>query len=117
MLTNGSHGHWRTKDTAKKRYWDLCDSHRQVGLIPNPPARPLERVRIASVMHLGNQMDDDNAMARHKWLIDWLRREKYIANDRKHNVVWAGLPEQRVKRRVQYRIVLTLTPIEDAEAA
>ncbi len=62
-------------------------------------------------MYLGGAMDDDNAMARHKPLLDWLKTRGYIADDRKKNIVWEGLPEQIVKRDGNYRIELTITPL------
>jgi hypothetical protein len=52
-------------------------------------------------------MDADNAMARHKWVIDWLQKAGYIVNDR--YAKWTDLPTQVVKQGQEYRIELTLT--------
>jgi hypothetical protein len=103
--------HWRAAEGRKKAYWKVLNGLYVSGALPRRPESPYERVRIASVMHLGAHMDDDNALARHKFLLDWLRHAKYIADDRKRNIEWAGLPEQVVKRGVSYRIVLTITPL------
>ncbi len=109
--------HWRVKQKAKKAYWDhlnilaTCrvvfgpDLHR----IPPAPVAPFARARIASLMFVGAKMDADNAMARHKWALDWLQGAGYIANDR--NLEWVGVPEQVVKRDGNYRLVLTLTEL------
>jgi hypothetical protein len=37
----------------------------------------------------------------------------YIAGDRRKNLRWEAFPEQVVKRDGNYRLVLTLTPIEE----
>jgi hypothetical protein len=59
-------------------------------------------------MILGNRMDADNAVARHKWLLDWLESRGYIANDQR--LEWAAFPAQTVRRSIQPKIVLELTP-------
>ena len=78
-------------------------------MIPSPPKLPFQKVQIRSVMQLGNHMDDDNAMARHKPLLDWLKTRGYIADDRRSVLRWEGFPEQIVKRNGRYSIILTLT--------
>lgn len=112
-VTNRRTGNgWRTVYAEKLRYAKACDELQRAGLIPPPPRAPFARATIASVMHLGHAMDDDNAMVRHKVSIDWLKTRGYIADDRKKCLQWAGLPEQIVKRNGNYRLVLTLTPVE-----
>ena len=103
--------HWRSTERRKKAYWELCDLHLALGLLPDPPATPFQRAHISSVMHLGGQMDTDNAMGRHKYAVDWLKRAGYIADDRRKNLHWTAFPEQVVKRTGEYWLVLTLTPI------
>lgn len=115
--------HWRQFHREKKSYLGLLDSLQGVGgilgmqgghvevRIPVPPLQPFASVSIRSVMYLGGAMDDDNAMARHKPLLDWLKTRGYLVDDRKKNIVWEGLPEQVVKRDGNYRIELTLTPL------
>lgn len=111
-VTNRRTGNgWRTVHAEKLRYAAACDALQGAGLIPPPPRTPFARATIASVMHLGHAMDDDNALVRHKVSIDWLRTRGYIADDRKKCLQWAGLPEQIVKRDGNYRLVLTLTPL------
>lgn len=57
-------------------------------------------------------MDDDNAIARHKPLLDWLKKRRYIVDDRRSRLRWESLPDQVVKRDGNYRIVLILTPVD-----
>lgn len=111
--TNKASGrsHWRYVYSAKKKYQRQLDELQQAGLIALPPAEPIARVKVKSVMHLGNHMDDDNAIARHKVLIDWLKTRGYIVDDRRKNLQWESLPNQIVRRNGDYRIELTITPI------
>ncbi len=110
--SNGSHGSWGARYSQKQRYWKECDVRQGAGLIPPPPAKPLSKASISSVMYLGGAMDDDNAMRRHKWVLDWLKTRGYIVDDRRKNLTWQSFPEQHVARREgNYRIELTLTPL------
>lgn len=108
-LTNaGSHGHWRIKGNEKKRFLALCDERQAAGLLPPPPKCAFQKAILSSVMHLGHAMDDDNALARHKWPLDWLKTRGYIVDDRRKCVRWIALPEQIIKRDGNYRIEITL---------
>jgi len=78
--------------------------------IPPVPSAPFDRATIHSTMYLGNAMDDDNAMARHKHVLDWIRRAGYLVDDKKKHLRWLDLPQQVVKRGQTYRIELILTP-------
>lgn len=108
----GRSRHWRFAYQEKLRYWMSLDDLQNTGILPAPPAQAYALASISSVMFLGGAMDDDNAMARHKPLLDWLKTRGYIQDDRKKNLVWEGLPQQIVKRDGNYRIMLTLSPIE-----
>lgn len=103
--------HWRVKLNAKKAYFATCDAWQSLGETIAPPKKPLQRPTIASVMRLGARMDQDNAMARHKWALDWLQTRGYIVNDR--HLTWLTLPTQIVGRRDDYTLELTLTEIEN----
>lgn len=108
---SGASRHWRSQYSARKNYAKQLDELQSVGRIPPPPKDPWTKSSIASVMHLGAAMDDDNAMARHKPLLDWLKTRGYIVDDRKKNLVWEGLPTQVIRRArpgEHYRIVLTM---------
>ncbi len=108
-IGNGGHYHWRTRSNQRKAYLKALDQRQAAKLIPPPPPTPFARARIDSVMHLANVMDKDNAMRRHKWVLDWLKTRGYITDDNDKHLDWVSFPEQRVKRDGNYRIELTLT--------
>lgn len=108
--------HWRAAYAQKLAYWQALDAMLVLGTVEPPPLHPLARAHIRSVMYLGGAMDDDNALARHKPLLDWLKTRGYVTDDRRKNLVWEGLPEQVIKRDGNYRIVLTLTPLPSTPA-
>ena len=112
-VTNRRSGrsHWRVQHREKKAYLARLDVLQATGRLPPPPPAPFARARIRSTMHLGAHMDDDNAMARHKPLLDWLKTRGYVADDRKRNLEWDAFPEQIVRRTGDYRITLTLFPL------
>lgn len=104
--------HWRAKDRKRTEFFASCDWLQATKMVPAPPAKPVERATLRVVMHLGAAMDTDNAMARTKWAIDWLTSRRYIVDDRQSVLEWEGFPIQVVKRDGNYRIELTLTPLE-----
>lgn len=117
LQTNSKRGrsrHWRSIEREKNAYWEQLDMRVMAKLIPRAPDTPIARASLRSVMHLGAAMDEDNAVARHKWPIDWLRKRGYIAGDRRKSLRWESFPEQIIKRDGNYRLVLTLTPLEEA---
>jgi hypothetical protein len=116
-LTNSAKGrsrHWRALERETTLYWSALDWAQRIGSIPAPPPAPWPKARIASVMVLGGAMDDDNAMARHKWLKDWLVTRGYLVSDRKTCLTWEGFPGQRVTRKERPSITITLTRVEAA---
>jgi hypothetical protein len=110
-IANGSHGHWAVRDKQRKAYLKALDMWQLVKRIPPPPKQPLQRVSVDSVMHLSRAMDQDNAMRRHKWVMDWLTTRGYIADDGPKHLTWVSFPEQRVKMRDEYVIELQLTEL------
>ena len=109
-----SRRNWRVQLRAKKAYWQRCDILRLA--LPKPPATPPERIRATATLYVWALMDDDNAMARIKWAADWIVAQGYVADDRKKNIEWAGLPHQVVDRKAQ-RLEITIEPIAESEAA
>lgn len=117
--TNSGRGrsrHWRAAHEERNAYWRDLDALQAAGLIPPPPPEPIQRARITSHMTLRGAMDDDNAMARHKRLLDWLVTRGYLAGDRRKHLTWTGLPTQRVTRKAPATIRLEIHP-ETREAA
>ncbi len=103
--------HWRTKHRAKVDYWATLDMWQAHKLIPPPPSQPFAKASLRSAMLLGAAMDDDNAMHRHKFALDWLKTRGYIVDDKKKCLTWEGFPSQTVKRGQPYTLTLTLTPL------
>lgn len=89
--------HWAKKDKARKAYFAALDELQGANLLPAPPVVPFAKARITSNMILRQRMDQDNAVARHKWLLDWLQTRGYVQNDRL--VEWVGFPTQVISRR------------------
>jgi hypothetical protein len=118
-MTNasGRSRHWRSVYEEKLKYWAILDMLVVTKLIQPPPAVPLPTVTVTSHMTLGGAMDDDNAVARHKWVLDWLRTRGYIATDRRTGLRWAAFPEQTVTRKANPQIELTVTPVSDNDSA
>lgn len=113
-LTNSGKGrsrHWRAVKRERDAYHATLDTLLVVKRIPSPPPAPLAKATIRSAMKLGGAMDDDNAMARHKWLLDWLVTRGYVVSDRRTCLRWLDFPQQTVKRDGDYRIRLELTPV------
>lgn len=126
ITTNRRHGksrHWRVLHAEKVAYWDQLDlvahvsrvrpgplDHGHGLYVPPVPPAPLAAVWLSAEYVLGGAMDDDNAAARAKPLIDWLVKRGYLASDRRTCVRWASFPAQRVTRKEPARITLTLTP-------
>ncbi len=110
-LTNGRM-HWRTLYRKKTAFYAGCDELQASGLLPPPPSAPFPVVAATVVMVLGAAMDDDNCGARVKWCWDWLTTRGYLKDDRKKNLILAGYPTQRIKRDENYRVEITVTPID-----
>jgi hypothetical protein len=104
---------WRRIHKAKRDYQEGLRIRAIAGLIPKAPEPPFERAIVSSVMKLGGAMDDDNAAARHKPLLDWLRRSGYIVDDRRKCLRWKAFPAQIVQRDGNYWIELTLEEVRD----
>ena len=120
--------HWRTRLEHKKRYYETLDLmasvHRKVGFpeelpfrVPQPPAMVYAgRLWVDAHLVLGNLMDDDNAMHRMKFVLDWLVTRKYIAGDSRKYIKWRDVPSQEVSRKQPSHVRLTLTPMETPNA-
>ncbi|AHG92146.1 hypothetical protein J421_4678 (plasmid) [Gemmatirosa kalamazoonensis] len=124
IVANRAHGssrHWSAIDRERRTYLEQLDTLAMIGhappapwRVPDPPATPMRRALLTSAMVLGGAGDDDGAVSRHKWLIDWLVARCYLASDRRTCVRWGAFPTQRVTRKEPASIRLTLTPIGEA---
>lgn len=95
-----------TVNGRRKAFWKLLDQCANAGLIPPAPVPAIGVATVTSTMYLGNRMDEDNSVIRHKWLLDWLQRRGYLHNDKL--VKWGAFPTQVVKRGQEYRIELEI---------
>jgi hypothetical protein len=107
-LANGRM-HWATKHKKRAAFMKALDDRQGAGLIPRPPETRWRHVELSSVMTLHQAMDPDNAVARHKWAIDWLVTRGYLADDAALNVRWNGFPTQIISRSKPAEIELTIT--------
>lgn len=104
---SGQSRHWRTIAGKKKQYLRMLDLWSITNCFERPPQQPHAGLTICqSKMFLGNKMDMDNAMIRHKWPLDWLATRGYVVNDK--HITWQHFPIQIVERGQDYRIELTL---------
>lgn len=114
-LVNSGRGrsrHWRAAHAEKQAFRRACDAYQAAGLVPPPPPRPIARATIAARLTVWNAMDDDNAMARTKVAVDWLRTRGYLAGDTRRHLRWVAMPEQTITRDpARYALEITITPI------
>jgi hypothetical protein len=112
-LTNSAKGrsrHWRALHREKRAYWEAVDLRRMLKRIPPPPAEPMEQAEVSATLYLWSPMDDDGALARMKWILDWLVRRGYLVDDSRKHLRWTALPEQVIDRK-EPRVEVTLTPV------
>lgn len=107
--------HWRPTLRAKKHYFADCDQRQLIGMIPPPPPTPFGRCVLNATMVLGQAMDDDNAMARLKYALDWIRTRGYVRDDSRRVIQWAGFPRQIVDRTRIACVELRLTELAALE--
>lgn len=100
--------HHMVKHRAKVAYWQHLDLLLAGKVIPPPPVPPLEKARLHVTMTLAQPMDDDNATARIKWAQDWLVRRGYVAGDSRRHLRLANFPVQRISRKNEPCLELTL---------
>jgi hypothetical protein len=105
-----SRGHWRTRNKLRAEFFEACDLRLLAQQIPAPPDQPWRRVMVSAHLVVGSRMDDDNAMARCKYALDWAVRTGYLVDDRAANCWWRGIPTQTVSRTQPGSVVLTLDP-------
>jgi len=100
--------HWRQK-TRSHDAWKMRALVGERGLRVRPK-RPMERVRVTAILYLGRGvMDHDNAVARLKWCLDFLKERGLIVDDAPKHLTLTGIPEQR--QGTPKRVVLTLEEV------
>lgn len=104
--------HWRTKEKLRSEYFARCDLLYAARMLPRAVGGAFvwERATVSAHLVLGQSMDEDNAMARCKWPLDWAVRKGYVRDDSAKHLKWAGLPTQDVRStKTSHGITLTLT--------
>lgn len=101
--------HWRAKDRKRGEYEASCAYWAIMGGDLHPQ-EPLERARISAVLYVHQRMDWDNLMARCKWPVDFLVKDRWIVDDSPDRLEWVGIPTQEIDRKNQ-RLVVTLEPV------
>lgn len=92
-----SRRNWRVALRDKKAYWETLNMLHAAGRF-KAPSKPLDRASITVHLFLWSFMDHDNAMARLKPAVDWLKGV-WIVDDSPKRLVWTGLPGQSIDRR------------------
>lgn len=109
--------HWRSKHRIKQQYWILCDMLLSDRDIPAPPATPFVRSRCTITLKLcGRTMDRDNAYARVKFPVDWLKSRGYIVDDNER-AFDLTVRQERVPSRGLVGLVVDLEELTVEEAA
>ena len=71
--------HWRAKHSKRQGYERFLSGLLYARQLPPVPVFPLTAATVYAELRLGNAMDDDNAVARCKWALDWIVKAGYLA--------------------------------------
>lgn len=104
--------HWRAKLSKRQRYETLLTNLLHARHLPGVPVLPFERVTVYAQLRLWSGMDEDNAVARCKWPLDWIVKAGYVEDDRRKHLRWGAFPEQVVTRKLPPQLTLTLVPAD-----
>lgn len=106
-----SRTHWRVKNKQRKAYFNACEILAETSAKltakewhDEPPAR----AKAKATIYCGGRMDQDNAIARLKWPVDWMVRAGYLIGDNSDQLEWDWPITQVVKRDGNYRVEFEL---------
>lgn len=102
--------HWRAKHSKRQGYERFLSGLLYARQLPPVPVFPLTAATVYAELRLGNAMDDDNAVARCKWALDWIVKAGYLEDDRRKVLQWGAFPVQHITRRLPPQLTLTLVP-------
>jgi len=102
--------HWRAKHGQRQAYERFLSGLLYAQQLPAVPALPLPRAVVYAAMRLGHGMDEDNAVARCKWPLDWIVKAGYLEDDRRQVLQWGAFPTQHITRKLPPLLTLTLVP-------
>ena len=93
--------HWAQRNRHRTSYLTLCTvaDHRR-------PPEPIAPAVVTATLYVHNMMDDDNAVARLKWAIDWLKVREIIEDDHPACMTLAEVRQvvDRKRPRVEIRV-------------
>ncbi len=105
--------HWRTKHKKRAAYLRDCAFYARRAFDSADSVRGL-KARVSFTLYLGAQMDQDNALARCKWPIDWLVANGFLVDD---SPKWCSMsiPSQVITRdKKAQRLEITIKYEESA---
>jgi hypothetical protein len=117
---SNSRRHWRVTDKLRKQYMERCTNWELLGIGAGPDGMrsmprtaqaitPPDFVQMNIHMFLGQEMDQDNALSRCKWPIDWLVRARYLVDDKpKHcrlTIPIQSIERNKNRQRVEFQMV------------
>ena len=108
--------HWRVKERHRAQYLVLCrglwyaeiDGCSARSSMHEFARQHRTKSLLSFCLRLGGRMDDDNALARCKWPVDWLVSEGILVDD---SPKWCSMsiPEQVITRdKAQQRLEITI---------
>ncbi len=81
------------------------------GYLKVPPSVTYDRATISATIYHTHTMDQDNALARLKWPVDWLVTNRFLEDDDPYHLRWTGVPSQErckgLERRVEFVLEAT----------
>lgn len=105
--------HWRTKEKFRSDYFSRLDLLYAGRLLPKLAGETWAQATVRAELYVKREMDEDNALARCKWPVDWIVRKGFLTDDSRAHLRWEGLPTQVVNgaRAASTAIHLTLTRV------
>jgi Holliday junction resolvase RusA-like endonuclease len=107
-------GHWAVQRKARKAYClkALVAIRNQYGPLPIAGGASLSQNarRVTATLYVRNLMDDDNATALLKWVLDTLVHAGLLVDDKQPWCTLTGIPQQVLERR-KPRVELELEPV------
>lgn len=73
--------HWGSKTQSRTAYFALLDTRVLVKWLPRAPQRAFQRAHAQIDVRTFRLSDQDNATARMKWPLDWLKTRGYLEDD------------------------------------
>jgi hypothetical protein len=109
---NARGSRWK-EHRGKKAYWALLNALALDRRFPLPDGPPPEKVSVTVHLYVWSILDEGNAVARLKFVEDWLVASGYAVDDSPKHWEYTGLPEQSVDRGWQRLVVVLEAPVPE----